>query len=74
MTSKRNPFLTAREVRNQAKILSDVRLTTIKRYLRESNLHGRVAAKKPLLNKVQTKKEKSGVKRTQFSVPQIGAR
>jgi len=58
MTSKRNPFLTAREVRNEAKILSDVSLTTIKRYLRESNLHGRVAAKKPLLNKVQTQKRK----------------
>ena len=51
MTSKRNPFLTAREVRNEAKILSDVSLTTIKR----------VAAKKPLLNKVQTQKKKKRV-------------
>ena len=61
MTSKRNPFITTKEVRNEAKILSDVSLTTIKRYLCESNLHGRVAAKKPLLNKVQTQKKKKVV-------------
>ena len=49
--SKANPFMTAREVWNESKVMPDISVTTVKRYLRESNLYGRVAAKKPMLNK-----------------------
>jgi len=57
-TSRNNPFLTAREIWTEAGIMPEVSLTTVKRYLRQNNLHGRVAAKKPLLSKQQIKNRK----------------
>ena len=55
-TSNINPFLTAREVWAASKIMPNVSFKTVKRYLRQSNLHGRVAAKIPLLNALQIQK------------------
>ena len=72
--SKKNPFLTAREVLNQANLLGKVSVCTVKRYLCKNNLHGRVASKKPLLNSVQIKKELDGVRRIHYSQPQTGVR
>jgi len=51
--SKRHPFWTARELGNESKILQNVSLCTVKRYLCNNNLYGRVASKKPLLNNIQ---------------------
>jgi len=45
--------MTAREAWNESIVMLDVSLTTVKRYLRESNLYCRVAAKKPMLNTLQ---------------------
>ena len=50
--SKKNLFWTAREVWNEAQIITDVSLCSVKPYLRMKNLH----AKKPLLNKKQVRK------------------
>jgi len=55
-TSKMNPFWTAREVWNASRSMPNVSLTTVKRYLRQNNLLGRVAARKPLLNALQIKR------------------
>ena len=55
-TSNTNPFLTSRDVWAASKSIPNVSLTTVKPYLRQSNLHCRVAAKKPLLNPLQIKK------------------
>ena len=42
--SKVNPFMTAREAWNESKVMPDISLSTVRRYLRESNLYSRVAA------------------------------
>ena len=54
-TSRNNPFLIAREVWTAADNMLELSLNTVKRYLRQNNLCGRVATKK-LLNKQQIAK------------------
>jgi hypothetical protein len=54
--SKKNPFATATEVQRAVDSLKLASITTIKNYLRQGGLLGRVAAKKPLLSKVNIKK------------------
>jgi len=54
--SKKNPFATAREVQGAVDSLKIASISTIKNYLRQGGLFGRVAAKKPLLSNVNIKK------------------
>jgi len=54
--SKKNPFWTGREVWNEAQIITDVSLYSVKCYLRMENMHGCLAAEKPLLNKKNVRK------------------
>jgi len=49
--SRRHPFFTAREVLRCAGDMPNMSIWTARRILRRFGLHGRVAAKKPLLNK-----------------------
>ena len=51
LQSRRNPFMTAKEVYRDSGNISNVSISTVRRILRMSGLHGRVAAKKPLLNR-----------------------
>lgn len=51
--SKANPFYTARDLRNRWKNLS---VETVKKILQNNKLFGRIATKKPFLNKKQIKK------------------
>lgn len=53
--SKKNPFLTARQVKISANVLK-ASISTVKRVLRQNNLMGRVAAPKPLINRQQRQK------------------
>lgn len=53
--SRRYPFNTAREVYNDSMGLPSISVCTARRYLRRNNLFGRIAVKKPLLNKKQIK-------------------
>ena len=48
--------MTPREAWNESKVMPNISLTTVKRYLIESNLYGRVPAKKPMLNTWQIQK------------------
>ena len=64
--------MTTREVWAASKSMPNVSLTTDKRYLRQSNLHGRVAAKKLLLNALEIKKDFSGASHTFLSVLHSG--
>ena len=52
-TSKKNPFLTARELGNECGILIKASVDTVRRVLRKAGLYGRIAVKKPFLNKKQ---------------------
>ena len=54
--SKKNPFSTAREIRQDCSLQNNISVDTVKRVLRANNLYGRVAVKKPKLNRVQKKK------------------
>ena len=54
--SKKNPYATAREVHSAVDSLKIASISTIKNYLKQDGLFGRVAAKKPLLSNVNTKK------------------
>lgn len=51
--SKKNPFSSAIMIRNQISLSKNVSVWTIRRILQKDKLHGRVAARKPLLNKKQ---------------------
>jgi len=53
--AKKNPFLTARQVGTENGLLMKGSIDTVKRVLRNSGLFGRIAAQKPLLNKIQIK-------------------
>jgi len=53
---KRHTFFTATELRCSAGNLSHISIGTAKRILRNYGLHGRVAAKKPLLNGVHIRR------------------
>jgi transposase len=53
---KRHPFFTARELRRSAGDMADISISSVKRILRKYGLHGRVAAKKPLLNRAHMRK------------------
>jgi len=55
-TSKKNPFLTAREIGNECRILGKVSVDTVRRVLRKSGLDGRILVKKPFFNKKQIRK------------------
>ena len=46
--SKKNSYLTAREVWNEAQIITDVSLCSVKRCLRMENVYGSLTAKKSL--------------------------
>ena len=54
--SRKNPKLTANELRIALKLSSSVSVNTVKRSLRHANLFGRVAVKKPLLTSKQIKR------------------
>lgn len=56
VSSKRNPFLTANEIRYDLNLQHKASLSTVKRVLRSHNLFGRVSIKKPSLNKKQKAK------------------
>lgn len=56
LCSERNPWLTARMVREECNLQNTVSINSVKRSLRRSNLFGRVAAKKPRLTKAQINK------------------
>lgn len=56
ITSKKNPFYTARQVKNSSLLSDCCSLSTVKRILRKNKLFGRIAAKKPKLNKRQMHK------------------
>ena len=49
--SKQNPFDTASEVYARAKLDKQLSVCSVRRYLRNNSLFGRIAIKKPLLNK-----------------------
>jgi len=51
-----HPNLTAKEVHDESKLNLDVTVRTVRSYLRQSGLFGRIAAKKQLLNKVHIRK------------------
>lgn len=53
MTSKKDHFLTANQVRHVCNLGSKVSVSTVKRVLNEANLFGRVATRKPSLTKKQ---------------------
>ena len=53
MESKMNPFLTANEILQNTEY--SVSVDTIKRRLRENNLHGRISMRKPFLTKRNAK-------------------
>ena len=54
--SKVSQFMAVREAWNESKVMPDISLTTVKRYLRESNLYGRVAVKFATFNTSQIQK------------------
>ena len=56
LQSKRHPFLPAREMHDSAGSMPNISTWTVIRILRKAGLHGRVAAKKPLLNRSHIKK------------------
>ena len=60
--SRRHSFFTAREVRRSAFNTSNMSIWTVRRILRRSGLHRRVASQKPLLNIVQIRKRLSWCK------------
>ena len=51
--SRKEPFSSPRELRKATFLSTDISLSTVKRILRNAELFGRSAAKKPRLNKVQ---------------------
>ena len=53
--SKKNPFAIAKEVHRAVDSLKITSISTIKNYLRQGGLLGRVAAKKPLLSNANIK-------------------
>jgi len=57
--SKKNPFLTAHEIAASCNMLNKVSIYTVKRYLRNSGLFGRLATRKPLLSPQHMKNRKS---------------
>ena len=59
--SKKNPFLTAHEVAASCNMLNKVSVDTVRRYLRNSGLFGRMASRKPLLSPQHMKNRKSCV-------------
>ena len=56
LQSKRHPFISAREVHSSAGSMPNISIWTVSRILRKAGLRGRVAAKKPLLNRGHIKK------------------
>ena len=50
-TSKKNSFLTAREIGNECGILGKVSVDTVRRVLRKSGLYSRISVKKPFLTR-----------------------
>lgn len=56
--SKRNPFLTANELRHSQNLQTTASVDTVKRILRKNGLFGRISARKPALTKRQIKKRK----------------
>jgi len=60
--SKKSPFLTARQIGNELGIYSKVSIYTVRRVLRNCGLFGRIAARKPLLNKNQILKRQQWCK------------
>ena len=60
--SRKDPFRTAREVYNESFCLPELSICTVRRYLCKCGLQGRIAYKKPLLNKKQIQKRLSWCK------------
>lgn len=56
VASKKDPFKTAREVRDECGLQSAISVGTAKRVLRRNNLFGRISAPKPALTCIQKKK------------------
>ena len=54
--SKKDPFLTAREILIESNIDTALSVRTVQRCLQSNGLFGRIAAKKPFLNKVHIRK------------------
>ena len=52
-TSKKNTFLTAREIGNECGTLEKVSVDTVRRVLRKSGLDSRISVKKPFFFKKQ---------------------
>ena len=69
MGSKKEPFFTARQLYDKVHIGKSISLVTVRRILREGNLFGRVAVKKPILNKMHIRKRLSWCK-SYFSMQQ----
>lgn len=72
--SKKDPFKTSNQLHQDSNLTQTISARTVRRVLNKSNLFGRCAAKKPLLNKVQIKKRLSYAKAYKlFSKEQWGA-
>lgn len=71
VTSKRDRFKTAPEIRSQLNGTRDVgvSVSTVKRRLKDANLKGRIAAKKPLLRTINKKKRLAWAKQHKSWTP-----
>jgi len=58
ISSKKHPFMTARELRNECNIENRVCVDTVRKILQQNNLFGRISVKKPFLNKLQKHKRR----------------
>jgi len=56
LESKRNPRKTANQIRNSLNLTDNVKVDTVKRVLRNSDLFGRVSCPKPALSKINKKR------------------
>jgi len=62
LQSRKHPFLSAREVLHSSPSMPNMSIRTVRRILSMSGLHGRIAAKKPLLNRTQIRNRLSWCK------------
>ena len=70
--SKTNPFATARQIYEEVGGPSVISISTVKRYLRNEGLFGRVSTKKPLLTKRNIQKRIECSKDIQITLTKIG--
>jgi transposase len=69
VNSKKDPFKTAKQLSDEAKVSNIVSVDTVKRLLRHNNLNGRIATRKPALNHMDKKKRFTWCKqRLQWSI------